>query len=297
MLRKLRHERLLSFLLRMVLLVIGAFISAIAVIIFEAPFNIAPGGISGLAIILNSTLGLPIGVLVLLGNIPIQYLAYRMLGGWGVVFGTILTVVMYSLMIDVLTPYFPPEGVSDNVLLNALFGGILTGIGGALVLRAGGTLGGTSTLGRILQMKYGIPLSASALYTDGIVIVIAGLIFGWEAALYSMVALYVAAATTDYALEGPSVIRTAVIITDKPREVSDAVLEEMGRGVTGWEARGMFTDQPHTMLYITVGRAQVNELRRLIFDIDPKAFMVVGQGHTAYGHGFREVKQITPMKG
>lgn len=290
----LRHERLLSFLLRMLMFVLGALISAISVIVFAAPFNIAPGGISGLAIIVNNYVNIPIGLLILIGNIPIQILAFRMLGGWSVVFGTILTVVMYSIMIDGLSPYFPAQGVSDNVLLNALFGGIVGGIGGALVLRAGGTLGGTSTLGRILQMRFGTPLSASSLYTDGIVILLAGLVFGWESALYAMVTLYVGAATTDYVLEGPSVIRTAVVITDKPREVSDTVMEEMGRGVTAWEARGMFTDQPHTMLYITVGRAQVNELRRLVFSIDPQAFVVIGQGHTAYGRGFREVK---PMKG
>ncbi|MCS7072468.1 MAG: YitT family protein, partial [Anaerolinea sp.] len=160
----------------------------------------------------------------------------------------------------------------------------------ALVLRAGGTLGGTSTLGRILQVRFGIPLSASSLYTDGVVILLAGLVFGWESALYAMVMLYIGAATTDYVLEGPSVIRTAVVITDKPREVADVIMAEMGRGVTAWEARGMFTDQPHTMLYITVGRAQVGELRRLVFNTDPKAFVVIGQGHTAYGRGFREVK-------
>lgn len=289
-----RRERLLSYILRLTLLTLGAFISALSVIVFIAPFNMAPGGISGLAVILNHYTGLPIGVIILIGNIPIQYLAFRMLGGWPVVFGTTLTVVMYSLMIDVLTPYFPAAGVSDNVLLNALFGGVLGGVGGAMVLRAGGTLGGTSTLGRILQMKYGTPLSASSLYTDGLVIVLAGIVFGWEAALFSLVALYVGAAMTDYVLEGPSVIRTVAVVTDKAREVSDAVMDEMGRGVTAWEARGMFTDQPHTMLYITIGRAQVNELRRLVFDIDPNAFMVVGQGHTAYGHGFREVR---PMKG
>lgn len=289
-----RHERLLSFVLRMLMFVLGALISAISVIVFAAPFNIAPGGISGLAIIVNHYVDIPIGLLILLGNIPIQLLAFRMLGGWSVVLGTILSVVLYSFMIDLLTPYFPPQGVSDNVLLNALFGGIVGGIGGALVLRAGGTLGGTSTLGRILQMRFGIPLSASSLYTDGIVILLAGLVFGWESALYAMVMLYVGAATTDYVLEGPSVIRTAVVITDKAREVADVVMAEMGRGVTAWEARGMFTDQPHTMLYITVGRAQVGELRRLVFSIDPKAFVVIGQGHTAYGRGFREVK---PMKG
>lgn len=279
------------------LLTIGAIISAVAVIVFEAPFNIAPGGISGLAIIINSYTGWPIGTMVLIGNIPIQIIAYRMLGGWKVVATTIYVVVLYSIFIDVFTPYFPAEGVSRDIFLNSVFGGIIGGIGAGIVFRAGGTLGGTSTLGRILQERYGIPLSSSTLYTDSFVIVLAGLAFGWEQAMYAIVMLFVAGVTSDYVLEGPSVIRTAVIITDRPAEVATAVMDSMGRGVTGWDARGMYTEQPHTVLYITIGRGQVNTLRKLVIDADPDAFLVFGQGHSAFGQGFREIRAARPSQG
>lgn len=291
------RERVVTLLLRFIVLTIGTVISAITVIVFQAPFNIAAGGISGLAIILNHLINLPIGLVVLIGNIPIQYLAYRWMGGWRVVASTVYVVVLYSILIDVLTPHFPPEGLNDDILLNALFGGILGGVGAAMILRAGGTLGGTSTLGRLIQLRFGTPLSASALYTDGIVILLAGLVFGLTGALYAMVTLWVAAATTDYALEGPSVIRTGVIITDQPREVADVILHRLGRGVTSWEGKGMFTGETHSVLYVTVGRAQVNELRRLVLAVDPKAFVVIGHAHTAYGRGFREVKGVQPAKG
>lgn len=275
----------LRFVWLMFLLSLGAVISAIGVIVFEAPFNIAPGGITGVAIILNDLIHTPIGLVILLGNIPIQLLAYRMLGGWRVIAATVYAVVLYSVLIDVLTPYFGI--VSNDRFLNAVFGGIIGGIGVGLVLRAGGTMGGTSTLGRILQQRYGIPLSSSTLYTDGLVVIFAGLAFGFEGALYAMVGLFVAGATTDYILEGPSVIRTGVIITDHPTEVADSILAGLGRGVTGWDAKGMFTDQPHTVLYVTIARSQVNALRRIVTSTDPHAFMVIGQGHAAYGEGFR----------
>jgi uncharacterized membrane-anchored protein YitT (DUF2179 family) len=264
-------------------------VSAIAVIVFQAPFNIAPGGVTGVAVILNHLVGTPIGLVILLGNIPIQWYAYRTLGGWRVIAATVFFIVVYSIGIDVLTPFFPAEGVSDNLLLNALFGGIVGGIGTGLTFRGGGTAGGTNTLGRILQDKYGIPLSSSTLYTDGLVIALAGVVFGWEGALYAIVALYVGGAAADYVLEGPSVIRTAVIITDQPRPVANAILSELHRGVTAWEGRGMYTDDAHTVLYVTMGRAQVNALRRVVLKADPKAFIVIGQGHVAYGEGFREV--------
>jgi uncharacterized membrane-anchored protein YitT (DUF2179 family) len=274
---------------QVVLLTLGAVISAIAVIVFEAPFDIAPGGISGIAIILNSVIGTPIGLVILLGNIPIQLLGYRLLGGWRVVAATVFAVGLYSILIDVLTPYFTI--VSDDRFLNALFGGLIGGIGTGLVLRGGGTMGGTSTLGRILQQRYGIPLSSSTLYTDGAVVLLAGLVFGWEGALYAMVALFVGGATADYVLEGPSVIRTAVIITDHPQQVAERIFADMSRGVTAWEAKGMFTEQSHTVLYVTVGRSEVNALRRIVTSVDPNAFLVIGQGHAAYGEGFREIRR------
>jgi len=274
-----------------VMLTIGAAIDATSVNIFFAPFKIAPGGVTGVAVILNHLdPRLPIGLLILLGNIPIQLLGYRMLGGWQVVVRTVFYIVMYSLLVEFLKPYTTGVEVGTNVLLNALFGGILGGVAGGLVLRAGGTQGGTSTLGRILQQRFGMPLSATSLYTDTAVIVLAGLVFGWEGALYAIVALFVGGATADYVLEGPSVIRIATIITDKPDAISELVMDDMGRGVTAWQGKGMFTEQNHTVLFITVSRAQVSSLQRLVHLADPNAFMVIGQGHVAYGEGFRQIK-------
>jgi uncharacterized membrane-anchored protein YitT (DUF2179 family) len=95
---------------------------------------------------------------------------------------------------------------------------------------------------------------------------------------------------SDYVLEGPSVIRTATIVTDRPQEVARVLLEDLRRGVTSWQGRGMFTEQEHTVLFVTITRPQVNALRRLVFSVDPNAFLVIGQGHVAYGEGFKEVK-------
>ena len=211
-----------------------------------------------------------------------------MLGGWKVIAATVFAVGLFSLLVDLLPPFAP---INQDVFLNAVFGGIISGIGAALVLRAGGTMGGTATLGRILQQRYGIPLSSSTLYLDGLVVVAAGLAFGLEGALYAMVGLFVAGATTDYALEGPSVIRTGVVITDHPDEIAKEIIAELGRGVTAWDAKGMFTDQPHSVLYVTIGRSQVNALHRIVSRVDPAAFMVIGQGHAAYGEGFKEIRR------
>lgn len=281
--------------LRLLMLTVAALIGAMSVVVFLAPFDVAPSGISGLAVILNITVGTPIGLLTLLGNIPIQYLAYRMLGGWRIVAGTVWVLLVYSLGIDLFAQMFPTNGVSDNVLLNALFGGIIGGVGSGLAFRAGATFGGTSTLARILQERYGTPLSSTYLYTNLFTVGVAGLVLGWEGALYATVALALDGAVSDYVLEGPSVIRTAVIITDHPRPVADVILTQMGRGVTAWEVTGMFTEQKRTLLYVTVSRPQINEVRQLVTAVDPQAFIVIGQGHVAYGHGFRKAPSGAPQ--
>ncbi len=273
--------------LRFLFLTIGAVIGALEVTLFLAPFDIAPGGVSGVAVILNHLINTPIGLVILVGNIPIMFLAYKMLGGWRVIATTAYVLVVYSVGIDLLTPLVPAHGLSDNVLLNAIFGGVLGGISSGLAYRAGATFGGTSTLARILNQKLGLPLSATYLYTDMLVIGVAGVVFGWEAALYATIVLFVSGLATDYVLEGPSVIRTAVIITDCPQEVSSVVMAGTGRGVTGWQARGMYTGHEHTVLYVTLARSQVSELQRIVHRADPNAFVVIGQGHAAYGEGFR----------
>jgi uncharacterized membrane-anchored protein YitT (DUF2179 family) len=133
-------------------------------------------------------------------------------------------------------------------------------------------------------------MSMTYLYTDIAVVVLAGLVYGWAGALYALIVIFIGGLATDYVLEGPSVIRTAVIITDHPEAVSKAVMEQMHRGVTSWEAKGMYTGQPRTVLYITIARSQVEDLRRIVTFVDPRAFLVIGQGHTAYGEGFRTIQ-------
>lgn len=274
------------------MLSVGAVINAASVVIFLTPFNIAPSGISGLAVILNTLIGTPIGLMTLLMNVPIQYMAYRSLpSGWQTILRTVFTVFIYSSSLDILGQFVTPGIAGDDRMLNAIFGGVVGGLSTGLIMRAGGTLGGTSTLALLLQRRLGTPMSTTYLYTDVGVVFLAGLVYGWEGALYALMVIFIAGLATDYALEGPSVIRTVVIITDHADAVSDAILKRLGRGVTSWQATGMYTRQPRNVLYVTVARTQVDDLRRLVVDIDPAAFIVIGQGHTAYGEGFRPVRR------
>ncbi len=128
--------------------------------------------------------------------------------------------------------------------------------------------------------------------TDGAVILSVGLLFGWELALYSLITLFIWGLVTDYVLEGPSVIRTAFIITDTPELVSQAVFERLGIGMTAWNGQGMFTTAQRTILFCTLNRPDVNVLKDLAKEIDPKSFIVIGQGHQASGGVLRQAKKV-----
>ncbi len=276
---------------RYVLIFVGVVAAALSLTVFLQPLDIAPAGLAGASTLLNELFDTPIGLMIFVLNIPIQALAYKMLpGGSRMILRTIIISAILSLMIDLLGPLVPREGISGDRMLNALFGGLLGGVGLGLVFRAGATLGGTSTLALILQRRFGFPMSTTFLCTDVIIIIAAGLVYGWEGALYAAITLFIAGMASDYVLEGPSVIRTAMIITDKPDEIAALVFANLQRGVTSWTIQGRYTGAEHTMLYVTIGRSQVRELKEHVSSIDPDAFIVIGLGHTAYGAGFRRMR-------
>jgi uncharacterized membrane-anchored protein YitT (DUF2179 family) len=262
----------------------------VCVDVFLVPAQIAPGGVSGLAIILNDRLGWPIGLTMLVLNVPLLALGFNQLGRFRFLLRTAYVVLIYSLGIDLLARFVPVGGISDNVLLNALYGGVVGGIGTGLVYRGGGTVGGTGILGRVLQLRSGMPISQVYLITDGGVILLAGIIFGWEQGLYALLALFVWGLATDYLLEGPSVVRTAFIVTDHGPAVAQAIVDRLGVGVTTWPAAGQYTQAEHTVLFCTISRPDVDELRRAVTAADAEAFLVIGHGHQATGGVVRAVR-------
>lgn len=270
------------------LLTIGGLMLAVNVNLFLFPSNIAPGGVSGTAIILNDFTGWPIGLVMLVLNVPLLVLGFRHLGRFHFLIRTLYVVLLYSVGVDVLARWLPPEGVTDDLMLNALYGGVMGGIGAGLVYRGHGTSGGTGIVGRVLQLRTGIPLSQVYLFTDGGVILVAGLVFGWEKGLYALVALFIWGVAADHVLEGPSVVRTAFIVTDRPEDVSRTVFNRLRLGITAWPAQGMFTTETHTVLFCTVSRPDVNVLKSVVVEADPRAFVVIGHGHQAIGGVFRQ---------
>jgi uncharacterized membrane-anchored protein YitT (DUF2179 family) len=229
-------------------------------------------------------------------NVPLIALGFRSLGRFRFLTSTLYTVLLFNLGVDLMAAWFPTMALTDDLLLNALYGGVVGGIATGLIYRGGGTAAGTGVLARVLQMGTGIPISQIYLMTDGAVVLVASLVFGWEAGLYALLTLFVWGLAADFVLEGPSVVRMAFIVTDMPQEVADAVFRELGLGVTAWPAAGMFTEAEHAVLFCTVSRPHEGTLRKVVAEADPKAFIVVGHGHQASGGVFGQAQRKVAKK-
>jgi uncharacterized membrane-anchored protein YitT (DUF2179 family) len=268
------------------LLLLGAVIQAIGMDAFLIPGKLAAGGVTGMAQIIHRYTGWSIGAMIILFNLPLFALGWRFLGGRRFLIRTFLAVAAYAVLIDLLARFLPPQ-LTDDPFLNALFGGLLTGAGMGLVFRAKGTTGGTDILARLLGQWRGIPLSQSYLITDTAVVLASGIAFSWTLALYAVVALYVSGLAAELVSEGSGVVRTATIITDQPDAVGGKIMTELNRGVTYWIGTGLYSGSARPILFCVVSRSEVNQLKAIIHETDPAAFVVIGQAHEALGEGFK----------
>jgi uncharacterized membrane-anchored protein YitT (DUF2179 family) len=276
-------------------LVLGGLIVAVGIAIFIAPHNIAPGGASGMAIILNHFIAVPIGILMLLFNIPAFFMGYRSLGGNSFLIRSLVGTVTYNVAVDLIGSFVPAGGVTDEMMLNAVFGGIIGGVGVGIIYRAGGVAGAGGVVVRLLRQKIAWPTSTTTLLSNGVIVIIAGFVFGWEAAMYAVISFFISGAVADFVLEGPDVVQTALIITEQPDRLSQALSSELQRTVTRWRVEGFHTRHAYTALYCTVTRPEISALKNIVAAVDEQAFMIVSQGHEAIGDGFKPHKHDPPV--
>ncbi len=268
---------------------LGTLLQALGMDLFLVPNLLSAGGVSGLAQIVNYYTGWPLGVMIIIANIPLFILGWKYLGGHRFAIRTIVTVVGYSVLMDLLAPHLP-KNLTDDPVLIALYGGLLNGIGMGLVFRGQGTSGGTDIIARLLGKWHGVPLSQSYLVTDTLIVFAAGLAFSWTKALYAIVVLYISGVAAEVASEGFDVTRVATIVTQRPQAVGEKIMRDLVRGVTMWTGTGMYSGESRTVLFCAISRGEVNQLKCIIHEADPAAFVVIGQAHEALGEGFRPLK-------
>jgi uncharacterized membrane-anchored protein YitT (DUF2179 family) len=271
--------------------IFGVIIQAFAMRLFLVPAYLVSGGVSGAAQLINHLTNFPIGLMILIGNIPLFFLGWRYLGGIRFALRTAIAILLFSFFTDFLVLFIPAAGVTDDLVLNSIYGGLMYGIGLGMVYRGKGTSGGSDILGRILNHRFGISISSSYLITDSLVVLMGGLVFDWERALYGLAVIYVSGLAAEIAFEGRAIYRTAMIVTYDPEGVSKGIMDSLERGVTMLHGTGGYTHEDRTVIYSVITQSEIPQLKEIVQTVDPLAFMVIGQAHEALGEGFRPLME------
>ncbi len=271
---------------------LGSALMAFALHFFLEPNTIAPGGVTGLAVVIQRITAVPMDVTNLLINIPLFIAGILILGK---AFGakTAYATLMLSVFLRLFIIVFGTEGtLTSDILLAAVYGGVSMGVGLGLIFRLGGTTGGTDLAGAILNKFFpSLSIAKLMMILDLIIVAIAGLVERRiEAALYSVIALYITVKLTDFIVEDLSYSKAFYIISQKPAQISDRIMKELERGVTALEAKGMYTGTHRNVLLCVVNRAEVAKLKKLVYEEDPTAFIMVTTIHEVLGEGFKEIK-------
>jgi len=279
-------------------LVLGSAITAVAIGFFLVPYKLAPGGITGVATVLFYLLGekVPVGVLILLLNVPLFALGYKFIGREFIV-KTLISTVLMSLFIDVSEPLagkfvemLSPEKMADrpDYLLYSIFGGFIMGLGIGLVFKSGATTGGTDLAARITNhFAPGITVGRALLLIDTAVVIFAAIAFrSFLLALYSILALYISTKVIDVIIEGMNFAKSVFIISDHADAIAQEIMKELDRGVTAFNGKGMYSKADKTVLYCVLHRNQMQQLKSLVRRIDPKAFVILSDVTEVLGEGF-----------
>ncbi|MDQ0202368.1 YitT family protein [Pectinatus haikarae] len=253
------------------LLFIGSIITAVGLELFLVPNHIIDGGIVGISIMGSYLSGLPLGVFLTILNIPFLYLGYRNLGKSFVV-ASIFSIICLSGWTSVFVPI---KEVTETPFLAAVFGGIVTGLGVGLIIRNGGSLDGTEMVAIILDKKTVFSIGEIVMFINLFILSGAGLVFGWDNAMYSLIAYFIIAKTIDIVIQGLDESYAVMVVTSNHEEVSYRLMNELGRGVTLLHGEGGYSGESRKILYCVVTRLEIDKLKTTVLDVDEMAFVTI----------------------
>ena len=276
------------------LIVVGSIIFAIGVDIFEVPYGLAAGGVTGLAMVFSAvaeTFGvtLPVGLQTIVINALLMILVVKS-GSRGYIARTVAGIIACGFFTDALVPLLPVVGGEQDLLLCALWGGVVTGLGLGLVFRTGGNTGGTDIVAQVVARKTALPVGTSVIIVDGIVIALSATVFSVEQALYAAVAMFICGKVIDAVVDGPRAARAAYISSEEHGAIAHEIMHTLDRGCTKLEARGMWSGTERPVLFCVLSRSEAVWLKQIVAECDPKAIVVISEVHEVFGEGFRQIR-------
>lgn len=279
-------------------IILGTFIAGCGIALFDTPAKIAAGGVNGIGTILFHTFGWDPGVVMLILNIPLFFIGMKIFGPlYGVksLLGALLLSGWVSL-IGQLTGYRGLLPMEDDlqILLAAIFGGVMMGIGLGLVMRTGANTGGTDILVQILNKYTPLNLGTGILVVDGVIIAAGAFVFGIERALVAIISVYISSRMINYIVMtlGTKYAKTAYIISDRNEEIAKRIINELHHGGTLLRATGIYTNQPRNVLMTVVHNREIHKLTQIVHDEDPVAFVFVHEAYQVLGEGFVPISKF-----
>ena len=266
------------------LILVGLIFCALGFNLFLIPNNIAAGGFTGIAQLINSVTGFPVGTIALILNVPLFLVSMKSLGlRFGV--RSLAATIGFSLLLDNL--HVPV--ITHDLWLSTVYGGLVSGLGFGLILRGSATTGGTDMLASLIhRLIPSIRVSVGMFIIDGLVILASAFVYDTAAAMYALICILISNVVIDFVLEGPNSSHSFFIISDRSDEIASRIMQELDRGVTGLEGMGMYSQQRKRVLLCVVSRMETVTLRRIVFSVDPRAFVISAKAHDTYGEGFKE---------
>ena len=284
-----KAQKILTVLRKILMLSIGCFLYAAAVNLFFEPAELNIGGLTGVGQILNALFHTPIGLVVLILNIPLIILAVRFIG-FRFIFWTVYATVVSSFLLDLTAPLagLLPLNPSDKLLF-CILGGAAAGAGLGIVFTQGASTGGTDIIGRLFALLFPhITIGRLMLMCDLAIIISGALVTRkWETALYSAVAIYITSGAIDTVLYGLEKSQAAIIVTGKGQEITQRLLTDLDRGVTRVSSRGGYSGEGNETLICAVSTRQMARLKEVVSSIDPGAFVIFTEVHDIMGDGFK----------
>lgn len=276
------------------LIIGGSLVFAVGVDMFEIPNGLAAGGVTGLATVFYAIadgLGffLPVGLQTIVMNVALLALVVRS-GDRGYIVRTVVGVIACGVLTDLLAPMVPVFGGERDLLLCALWGGVITGAGLGLVFRTGGNTGGTDIISQLLARRAGLPVGTAVIIVDGIVIAFSATVFSVEQALYAAVAMFICGKVIDAVVDGPRAARAAYIISVEHERIANEILYTLNRGCTELQARGVWSGNSRPVLLCVLGRSESMRLKQIVAEIDPEAIVIISEVHEVFGEGFRQIE-------
>jgi len=268
-------------------IIIGCAIMGLAYPLFLIPHHLVPGGMSGIAIILNYFFATPVGLVIIALNIPVFLMGLRTMGRKYVV-NSVAGMILSSLMIDFFSVVVRVGPATDNKILAAIYGGIMLGAGLGIVFRGRASTGGSDIVGMILSRLTGMSVGFGILITDFVIISAAGLAFrNLEAPLFGYIVLFLSTKVIDIILEGWSFSKLVIITSSKTHEIQDFIINTLERSGTALKSRSLFLNREGEIILTVIPRKQLADLREFIKNIDPLAFVIINDTYDILGKGFK----------